>query len=79
MANKRIWPRCYYSWLPADKPNHIHDMYYFAVNRKEALEMHRAKGGNNTQCMVWDRQPPIMLPAGSVVKCRAKESPAIDL
>lgn len=72
MANKKVWPRCYYSWLPASEKNHIHDMFYFAVNKKAALAMHIARGGNNTQCMVWDRHPPIMLPAGSVIKCRAK-------
>lgn len=79
MRRKNIWPRCYYSWLPAEDKFHIHDMFYFARNIKEALEMHLARGGNNTQCMVWDRQPPIMLPVGSVIKCHAKPSPAIDL
>lgn len=72
MANKNTRPRCYYSWLPADEPNHIHDMHYFAVNKKDALLMHIARGGNNTQCMVWEQTAPIMLPVGAVIKGKKK-------
>lgn len=65
--SKNKQTRCYYSWLPLPDGK-ICSMFYYAINQREALAMHKAKGGNNSQCMVWERKPPIMLPAGSIVR-----------
>ena len=53
-------------------------MFYFAVNKKAALAMHFARGGNNTQCMVWEQTAPIMLPVGSVIKGKKRMSVPLD-
>jgi len=41
-------------------------VWYFARNKKEAMNMHRAHGMTSSDPLVWDRIPP-EFPAGTVI------------